>query len=363
MNRSARDALFGMSRLPEKSGGWGKFLGSGKDPQGQEPASVKAIQSLNDSFMVFVQAGQASSRGFAFVLGLVIGCAGLSMVFADVVMGDLLSSPNFWPNAAAAYGVLLLISGGFFAWSIASVVRPMAPSVVLSRRHRRFYSWLGPKIGWVTIHYDKVQPVSMVSRSYSLAGAVTGYVLAVVDVDDSDGRIKAYVPLTQPHRDVRAPEMIWEFVRGYMDGQPESLPEVDPLPSPDDPKADLALMDRRLYGDLIDDRHRVRSGAFPLLYVGIVGAFMYWFEKAGLWISRMAPRPEWPDEIRTEMALEGHKNSFRVRRLTEAEQLAYSGRLTYLTKRWALLGTISAIIIFMMFAVLGVPPWFTGARF
>ena len=58
------------------------------------------------------------------------------------------------------------------------------------------------------MNYDEVQPVSMVSRSYSLAGAATGYVLAVVDVDGSDGRIKAYVPLAQPHRDIRAPKMI-----------------------------------------------------------------------------------------------------------------------------------------------------------
>src|SRR5690606_16204694 len=128
--------------------------------------------------------------------------------------------------------------------------------------------------------------VSMVSRSYSLAGAATGYVLAVVDVDGSDGRIKAFVPLAQPHRDIRAPEMIWEFLRVYMDGEPGSLPEMDPLPSPGDAKADLALLDRQLYGDLIDDHHRVKSGVFPLVYVGIVGAFMYWFEKAGLWISR-----------------------------------------------------------------------------
>ena len=76
MNRNARDAVFGMSRLPDKSGAWGRLLGYGKEPRELEPASVKSIQSINDSFMVFARGVQASSRGFAFVLGLAIGCAG-----------------------------------------------------------------------------------------------------------------------------------------------------------------------------------------------------------------------------------------------------------------------------------------------
>lgn len=363
MNRSARDALFGMNRLPDKSGAWGRLLRLGKEPRELEPASVNAIQSINDSFLSFAHDVQVSSRGFAFVLGLAIGCAGLSMVLADVVMGNLLSSPNFWPDAAAAYGVLALISGGFIAWAVASVVRTMAPPVVLSRKHRRFYSWLGPKAGWVALNYDEVRPVCMVSRSYSLAGGATGYVLAVVELGSSDRQIKMYVPLAQPHRDIRAPEMIWEFIRVYMDGDPRSLPEVDPLPSPDDARADLALMDRQLFGGLIDNHHRVKPGAFPLAYVGIVGSFMYWFEKAGLWISRNAPKPEWPEEVRAEIAVGAPNESFRVRRLTEAERLAYSGRLKNLNRRWALLGFISTVIVFMMFAVLGAPPWFASADF
>lgn len=363
MNKCARDALFGMSKLPEKSGGRGRLLRSGKMPPELEPASAKAIQSINDSFLVFAQGVSASRRGFAFVLGLVIGCAGVSMILADIVVGNLLSSPNFWPSAAAAYGVLLLIACCFFAWSAVSVLRPMAPPVVLSRRHRHFYSWLGPKAGWVITNYDEVQPVSMVSRSYSLAGAATGYVLAIVDCDDSDRRINLYVPLAQPHRDVRAPEMIWEFVRIYMDGESGSLPEVDPLPSPGNAAADLALMDRQLYGDLVDDHHRVRPGSLAFAYVAIVGAFMYWFEKAGLWIYRVAPRPEWPEEIRAEMMSAASKNSYRVRALTEEERLAYSGKLRSLNRRWALLGFISTVIVLMMFAVLGIPPWFSDSKF
>jgi len=240
MNKCARDALFGMSKLPEKSGGWGRLLRSGKMPPELEPASAKAIQSINDSFLVFAQGVSASRRGFAFVLGFVIGCAGVSMILADIVVGNLLSSPNFWPSAAAAYGVLLLIACCFFAWSAVSVLRPMAPPVVLSRRHRHFYSWLGPKAGWVITNYDEVQPVSMVSRSYSLAGAATGYVLAIVDCDDSDRRVRA---------------------------------------------------------------------------------------------------------------------------LTEEERLAYSGKLRSLNRRWALLGFISTVIVLMMFAVLGIPPWFSDSKF
>lgn len=359
MNKTTRDALFGMTKLPLQSGGWGSLLNSASDAPRARPASVKAIQTINDSFIVFSSINSSSSRGFAFVLGLVIGCAGSSMVLADVVLGGVLSREDFWPQLAGAYAVLLLISGVFFAWSVTSVRRTLSPPVVLSRRLRKFYCWIGPKAGWVALEYDKVQPVSMVSRSYSLAGAATGYVLAVVDMDASSRSIRSYVPLVQPHRDYRAPEMIWEFIRTYMDGDPDALPAADPMPPTDDARADFALLDRRLFGDLIDDRHRVKPGMFPMVYVHVVGALMYWFERAGFWISRVAPKPDWPQDIRDEMSAPSVDSSFRVRDLTDAECLAYAGRLGYLNRRWLVLGAICTVIVFMMFAVIGVPPWFS----
>ena len=357
MKASTRDALFGMSHLPEKSGGWGSLLNVAADADRPGPASVKAIQSINDSFMVFSFASSVSSRGFGFVLGLVIGCAGISMVLADVVLGGVLFREDFWPHLAGAYGILLLISGMFIGWSVTSARGTLSPPIVLSRRLRKFYCWTGPKEGWVALEYDAVQPVSMVSRSYSLAGSVTGYVLAVVDMDASSRSIRSYVPLVQPHRDFRAPEMIWEFIRSYMDGDPEALPPVDPMPPTDNSKADFVLLDRRLFGNLVDDRHRVKPGMFPMLYVHVVGALMYWFERAGLWISRVAPRPDWPLDIRAEMSAKNLRNSFRVRELTNEERLAYAGKLGYLNRRWFVLGTICTFVVFMMFAVIGIPPW------
>ena len=360
MKLFASDLLSGMAELPTKSGGWGTLLNASDEALRLKPASVKAIQSINDSFVVFSLTNSASTRGFAFVLGLVIGCAGISMVLADVALGGVLSREDFWPHLAGAYAVLLLISGMFIAWSVTSVRRTLSPPVVLSRRLRKFYCWIGPKAGWVALEYDKAHPVSMVSRSYSVAGAATGYVLAVVDMDASSRSIRSYVPLAQPYRDYRAPEMVWEFIRAYMDGDLEDLPAADPMPPTDDARADFAMLDRRIFGDLIDDRHRVKPGMFPMVYVHVVGALMYWFERAGFWISRVAPKPDWPQDIQAEMSAANFSSSFRVRELTEAERLAYAGKLGYLNRRWLVLGAICTVIVFMMFAVVGVPPWFSS---
>ncbi|MNM28387.1 hypothetical protein D3C81_389020 [compost metagenome] len=359
MNKNTRDALLGMKTLPEQGGGWGLLLKTGGEISDLAPASVRSIQTINDSFLVFAPGQEASGRGFSFVMGLIIGMVGLSMILADVVLGGVLLRNDFWPHLAGAYGILLFISAAFIAWSVRSVVRPLSPSVILSRRLRRFYCWLGPKVGWRTLEYDAVQPVSMVARSYSLAGSATGHVLAIVDLESTDRRIRSYVPLAQPHRDICVPEMIWEFIRGYMSDDPSNLPEVDPLPPLGDKRADFVVLDRRLYGNLVDDQHRIKPGVFPMVYVGIVGSFMYWFEKAGLWISRKAPRPELPAEIRAEMDTTPLENSFKVRKLTEAERLAYSGRLNYLNRRWLLLASICTVIVLMMFAVPGLPPWFS----
>lgn len=351
--------LFGMGHLPDRSGGWGQLLGVGRDEGSAEPASLNAIHSINNSYMAFSPAGEASSKGFAFVLGLVIGGVGISMFLADVVLGGVIFREDFWPNLAIGYAVLLAIAGAFIAWSMFSLRRTAAPPVVLSRRLRKFFCWIDRKNGWVSIDYDAAQPISMVSRSYSLAGAATGYVLAVVDIEASDRRIRSYVPLAQPYRDDRAPGMIWEFIRHYMDGDPETLPPADPLPPADDARADYVLLDRQLFGGLVDAHHRVKPGAFPMTYVCVVGALMYWFERAGLWIWRIAPRPEWPPEIRAEMSMPAPASSFRTRPLTEAECLAYAGKLGYLNRRWFMLGAICTVIVFMMFAVPGIPPWFS----
>ena len=351
--------LFGMSHLPDKSGGWGWLLNAHNGADSAVPASLNAIHSINNSYMAFSPAGEASSRGFAFVLGLVIGGVGISMFLADVVLGGVIFREDFWPNLAIGYAVLLAIAGAFIAWSMFSLRRTAAPPVVLSRRLRKFFCWIDRKNGWVSIDYDAAQPISMVSRSYSLAGAATGYVLAVVDIEASDRRIRSYVPLAQPYRDDRAPGMIWEFIRHYMDGDPETLPPADPLPPADDARADHVLLDRQLFGGLVDAHHRVKPGAFPMTYVCVVGALMYWFERAGLWIWRIAPRPEWPPEIRAEMSMPAPASSFRTRPLTEAERLAYAGKLGYLNRRWFVLGAICTVIVFMMFAVPGIPPWFS----
>jgi len=198
----------------------------------------------------------------------------------------------------------------------------------------------------------------MIARMYSIAGGATGYVLAVVDLEPGSRRIRWYLPLAQPQRNIETPERIWEFVRHYMDGDPETLPPIDFLPPLDDPKADLARMDRFLYGDMVDENHRVSGGLFSWLYVGLIGGFMYWFERAGLWISRTAPRPELPPELKAIMQAQPGTNPYKVSPPTEAQRLASEGKLPHLKRRWFVLACFCTVVMFLVFAALGIAPWF-----
>jgi len=358
MKKAVRDLVLGMKELPEKGGYWGLLLNKKGVPADLEPASASAFQSVNDRYIMFTPSLQASNRGFGFVFGSVIGFAILSMLCSALILDGLYDDSGFVIERLFALLIIAFLGSGFFGWAYISLRSKVSPPVVLSKKFRRFYYWMNRKDGWISLPYDDVQPVNMVARMYSTAGGSTAYVLAMVDLVPGSRRIRWYLPLALPHRSIETPERIWAFIRCYMDGAPENLPPVEAQPEIDDPRADLARMDRFLFGSLVDENHRVVPGVFSKLYVGFVGGTMYWFERAGLWISRTAPRPQWPDEIAEEMALPVDSSAYKVCAPTPAQRLANENALPHMRRRWMVLGVISTIFVLTMFAVLGVPPWF-----
>lgn len=279
------------------------------------------------------------------------------MLGSILILNGLYDDSGFVIKRLYALLIIAFLGSGFFGWAYVSLRSTVAPPVVLSKNLRRFYYWMNSKDGWISLPYDDVQPVNMIARMYSTAGGSTAYVLAMVDLVPGSRRIRWYLPLALPQRSIETPERIWAFIRCYMDGAPEYLPPVEAQPAIDDPRADLARMDRFLFGSLVDENHRVVPGVFSKLYVGFVGGTMYWFERAGLWISRTASRPQWPDEIAEEMALPVDSSAYKVRAQTPAQRLAYENALPHLRRRWMVLGGISTVFVLSMFAVLGIPPW------
>ena len=73
----------------------------------------------------------------------------------------------------------------------------------------------------------------------------------------------------------------------------------------------------------------------------------------------MAPKPVWPAAVARALDSKSNGNPYRVKRLTDAERLAYSGCLGHLNRRWVLLGGLGTAIILVMFGVLGIPAWFS----
>src|SRR5690606_21651611 len=103
MNKNTRDALFGMKTLPGQGGGWGLLLKTGGEISDLAPASVRSIQTINDSFLLFAPGQEASGGGFSFVMGIIMGLVGLSMILAAVVLGGVMLGNAFWPHLAGAY--------------------------------------------------------------------------------------------------------------------------------------------------------------------------------------------------------------------------------------------------------------------
>ncbi|PJJ96059.1 hypothetical protein CO611_09035 [Lysobacteraceae bacterium NML03-0222] len=210
--------------------------------------------------------------------------------------------------------------------------------------------------GWQWLDYDKVTPVVKAGTMVTAAGTSTFYNLLLVDMEEGSRNIRKMLlpapPLPRPHD----AEALWEFIRIYMDGSPEQLPAIDPLPSCQDSRADLALMDRRVLGGFVNKHHRLEPGLFNILYTSFWGMVDYWSQRCWLWIQRTAPRPDYPEELREVLGWEG-ENPYRTRAPTEEEILAWTGKLPHLKRRWWIVATLSTILYGGIFFWMTINAW------
>ena len=357
--KAARDLLLGMKELPEQGGGWGLLLPRGTQPAELSPKAHGAVQEINPAYIEFVPHASLSDRGMGMFYGLWFFFV-LALMCGPFLFESRSASPEnaaigfvFWVVFWGLVGGLTL---GFGIWAYRSARKPLAPPVILSRTLRRFYCWVDRKRGWMVLDYDELHPAVFRSTIVTAAGSATFFILGLAKLVPGTRRIADQVnpaPLLFP---AERPEEVWEFIRTYMDGAPEALPAVDPLPPLHDPRADHARMDRLLLQDMVDAEHRLKPGLLNKVYSWFWGGVSYWTERCALWVQRTAPRPAYPSELREAMAWQGD-NPYRTRPPTDEETLAWQGRLPHLRRRWLAAAALSTLIYGGMFALMTVGAW------
>lgn len=357
-SKAARDLLLGMKELPEQGGGWGLLLSRGPEPAKLSPSAHGAVQAVNPAYMEFVPHASVSNRG----LGVFYG----TWFFVTL---SLFLVPSFWGSIPTesydSQDLLVDFVGGlvifgliaaFGIWAYRSARRPLIPPVILSHRLRKFYCWVDRKRGWMVLDYDDLHPAVFRSAIVTTAGSATFFNLGLAKLVPGTRRIADQVNPAPPLFPAERPEEVWEFIRTYMDGAPEDLPPVDPMPPLQDARADHARMDRLLLQDMVDEHHRLKPGVFNKVYTWFWGGVSYWTERCALWVQRTAPRPEYPPELREAMQWKG-ENPYRTRPPTEEERAAWEGRLPHLRRRWLAAAAFSTLIYGSMFLILTVGAW------
>ncbi|MDH5823910.1 hypothetical protein QFW77_13240, partial [Luteimonas sp. RD2P54] len=216
--------------------------------------------------------------------------------------------------------------------------------------------WVDRKRGWMVLDYDELHPAVFRSAIVTTAGSATFFVLGLAKLVPGTRRIADQVNPAPPLFPAERPEQVWEFIRTYMDGTPDALPPIDPMPPLQDARADHARMDRLLLQDMVDEHHRLKPGVFNKIYTWFWGGVSYWTERCALWVQRTAPRPEYPPELREAMQWEG-ENPYRTRAPTAEEQQAWTGRLPHLRRRWLAAAAFSTLIYGSMFLIMTVGAW------
>lgn len=358
-SKAARDLLLGMKELPEQGGGWGLLLPRGTDPAEQTPWAHGALQAINPAYIEFVPHASVSNRGMGvfygawFFLTFVLMFGPLLLESREVSPENMAFDLIFWTLFWTVVGGLTL---GFGIWAFRSARAPLAPPVILSRTLRKFYCWVDRKRGWMALDYDELHPAVFRSAIVTTAGSATFFNLGLAKLVPGTRRIADQVNPAPPLFPAERPEEVWEFIRTYMDGAPEDLPPIDPMPPLQDARADHARMDRLLLQDMVDEHHRLKPGIFNKVYTWFWGGVSYWTERSALWVQRTAPRPEYPPELREAMQWKG-ENPYRTRPATEEERAAWEGRLPHLRRRWLAAAAFSTLIYGSMFLILTVGTW------
>ena len=358
-SKAARDLLLGMKELPEQGGGWGLLLPRGKAPAELKPGAHGAVQAINPAYLEFVPRVSVSSRGTGVFYGVWFAVT-FSLMFLPGIP-SLISAMERYENIGGAdvafwLTVVALMSFAPLIWVYRSARMPLAPPVLLSRSLRKFYCWVDRKRGWMVLDYDDLHPAVFRSTMVTTAGSATFFNLGLVRLVPGTRKIADQVNPAPPLFPAERPEEVWEFIRTYMDGTPEDLPPVDPMPPLQDSRADHARMDRLLLQDMVDEHHRLKPGFFNKLYTWFWGGVSYWTERCDLWVQRTAPRPAYPPELVEAMQWQGD-NPYRTRSPTEEEQAAWEGRLPHLNRRWWAAAAFSTLIYGGMFLLMTVGVW------
>lgn len=358
-HKVARNLLLGMKELPEQGGGWGLLLARGDKPAELSPNAHGAVQALNPAYIEFVPHASVSNRGMGVFYGLWFAVTFMLVFFpwlpswlSDVGQHENIGSIDIavWLILTGAMCLLPLV------WAYRSARMPLAPPVILSRTLRKFYSWVDRKRGWMVLDYDELHPAVFRSAIVTTAGSATFFNLGLAKLVPGTRRIADQVNPAPPLFPVERPEEVWEFIRTYMDGAPDALPPVDPMPPLQDARADHARMDRLLLQDMVDEHHRLKPGIFNKVYTWFWGGVSYWTERCALWVQRTAPRPAYPPELLDAMQWQGD-NPYGTRPPTGEEKAAWEGRLPHLKRRWLAAAAFSTLIYGSMFLILTLGTW------
>jgi hypothetical protein len=350
-----RGLLFGYRELPRESGLWGMLLPRpGDKTVAHDPEARDVVQEIDSARLAFGNSERFGNRGFVFAL-----TAPLILVLGAFTLGFVGISPHPaappWvkPFGYSVFGTLIILSLLLAHWAARSTVS--AP-VIISRRLRKVYAWID-KRGWVGLEYDDLVPATFVNQAVTTSGTVTAYVLVLCQLKVGTREIEYSVIPAPARGHPMHCGAIWEFIRRYMDGPPDGLPPVQLLPSVTrQPNAWMARTDRAIFGDFIDEQHRVKRSLFAIGVVWFWGSLGYWWERAAAWIERTAPRRPLPPELQATL-VDDQPNPYRIVEPNEVERQAQAGTLPYMRRRWLICGVISTAIWGWLFGLIIAGVW------
>lgn len=342
--------MAGFQVLPERNGYWGYFLAGAGLPGCARMSPGRAVQWIDENCLVFSTWRRSSNRGFLFVLSLMALLPLFSMAM-NVVLSV--------KGGAQGWTHLIVLAALFVAGMIGCLVlarhlyrKPAEPPVVLSRRLRKFYAWLDASRGWQSLDYDTVVPISRSDSVRSKHVSMPVQVLAVAALVPGGRQIDTFLPLSEPALNDAGPEDLWEFIRHYMNGDMSTLPASAAPPPWGGVQADLVQLERLVFDPWIDRDHRVR-GLSGWLHILFLGSLVFWFELAGFWLLRRAPRVVWPDALAVELDALAKKASPNP----AAHPQQWAGALWV---RWLLPALFNAVIVLAPMVLLALLPWTTG---
>lgn len=331
--------LLGLKTLPTENGAWGVLLPRPGDKQRtHKPDATEFVEVLDANQLR--RGFEDGNRGFGVALGSCIGA--LAMIATLVATQKPLERELHWLEVIGVASIFFLWVVVPVTWAYRSARAPFREPFILSRKLRRFYLWVDKKQGWQHWNYDELVPFTQVNKLVTSAGATTAFALRLVVLDPKTREIKQSLTPAPVQRTPEQCGEIWEFIRCYMDGQPEDLPPVRSRPGIHDRAADLVRFDRQFTGAITAD-HRFGPGIFPKLYFGFWSVINYWQLRPMAWIQRSAPRVAMPLELAQALSQES-PNPYRFLLRTPDEELALQGRLPRLRWRWAVVQLISTAL-------------------